>query len=299
MTALPQPADTPPDRWTVQAVLDWTTGHLARNGSATPRLDTEILLAQARGCRRIELYTQYDSELTAEERQVMRDLVKRRAAAEPVAYLVGFREFFGLDFQVTPQTLIPRPDTETLVVESLDLARDMSQPPRILDLGTGSGCIAVAIATQHPPAHLVAIDISREALEVARHNAASHDVADRIDCRVGDLFEPLETGQEFDIIASNPPYVSRDELAGLPKDVRDHEPLRALDGGDDGLDIVRRIIDGAHHHLGPNGTLLCEISPEQAERVCQLIVENQSYQAPRIANDLSGRPRVIVAPSSS
>jgi release factor glutamine methyltransferase len=298
LTALPQPADQPPDRWTVQAVLDWTTGHLTRNGSSTPRLDTEILLAQARDCRRIELYTHYDTELTAEQRQVMRDLVKRRAAAEPVAYLVGFREFFGLNFQVTPQTLIPRPDTETLVVEALDLARNLPHPPQVLDLGTGSGCIVVALATQQPSAQLVAVDICNGALEVARRNATVHDVAGRIDFRVGDLFEPLESGRRFDMIVSNPPYVTHAELDELPADVRDHEPLQALDGGDDGLDIVRRIIDAAPNHLAADGTLLCEISPEQAQCVCQLVADNQSYLEPRIANDLAGRPRVIIAPSA-
>ncbi|MFP6768722.1 MAG: peptide chain release factor N(5)-glutamine methyltransferase [Planctomycetaceae bacterium] len=279
-------------------MLDWTTGHLARNGSSTPRLDTEILLAQARDCRRIELYTHYNSELTAEQRQVMRDLVKRRAAAEPVAYLVGYREFFGLNFQVTPRTLIPRPDTETLVVELLDLVRNLPHPPQVLDLGTGSGCIAVTIATQQPSAQLVAVDICNEALEVARRNATVHDVADRIDCRAGDLFEPLESGRRFDIIVSNPPYVAHDELDHLPADVRNHEPLRALDGGGDGLDIVRRIVDAAPNYLAPNGTLLCEISPEQAQCVCQLVADNQNYLDPRIANDLAGQPRVIVAPSA-
>ena len=179
MNAIPQPAghtptDNPTQRWTVQAILDWTTGHLAAHGSSSPRLDAEILLAHSRDCQRIELYTQYDQELTPQQRVVMRELVKRRAAREPVAYLVGYREFFGIDFEVNADTLIPRPDTETLVLELLDLARELPAATSILDVGTGSGCIAVSIATGLPSAQLTATDISPAALAVAVANATTH-----------------------------------------------------------------------------------------------------------------------------
>jgi len=289
------PADGPVERWTVQAVLDWTTGHLADNGSESPRLDAEILLAQARDCRRIELYTQFDQALTDQQRAVMRDLVKRRAAHEPVAYLVGYREFFGLDFTVTSDTLIPRPDTETLIVELLDLARELPVPPAILDLGTGSGCIAITIATQLPSARLAAVDISPAALEVARANAETHDVTDRIAFSTGDLFEPIQPDRRFQFIASNPPYVTTAELDQLAPDIRSHEPRTALDGGSDGLDLIRRLVTEAPGHLAPGGSLLCEISPEQADSVGGLLADQPAFRTPRIVTDLSGQARVVVA----
>ena len=163
------------EEWTVRRVLDWTTAHLKQHGSETPRLDAEILLAHARGCRRIELYTRFDEPLTDAQRAVMRDLAKRRAKSEPVAYLVGHREFFSLDLRVTPDVLIPRPDTETLVVELIDAARAV-ESPRILDLGTGSGCIAIAAAVNLPSARVTATDLSDAALAIARENAEKHAV---------------------------------------------------------------------------------------------------------------------------
>ena len=158
------------EEWTVRRILDWTTAHLKQHGSDTPRLDAEILLAHARACRRIELYTHFDEPLTDAQRAVMRDLAKRRAKSEPVAYLVGHREFFSLDFRVTPDVLIPRPDTETLVVELIDAAKPL-ESPRILDIGTGSGCIAVAAAVNLPKAQITATDLSEAALAIARENA--------------------------------------------------------------------------------------------------------------------------------
>ena len=179
------------DEWTVRRIIDWTTAHLKKHGSDTPRLETEILLAHARGCRRIELYTRFDEVLSEKERATMRDLVRRRAQSEPVAYLVGHREFFGLDFRVTPAVLIPRPDTETLVVELVDVAKPLAAP-RILDIGTGSGCIAIAAAVNLPNAQITATDASEAALAVARENAANHKVVERIQFLSGDLFGPLD-----------------------------------------------------------------------------------------------------------
>ncbi len=304
MTALPQPTpqqtpqqtpDNTDNRWTVQAVLDWTTGHLATNGSESPRLDAEILLAQARHCRRIELYTQYDQELTGEQRVVMRELVKRRAASEPVAYLVGHREFFGIDFFVNADTLIPRPDTETLVVELLDLAKTLDRHPSILDIGTGSGCIAISIATSLPAARLTAVDISQQALAVAQANADTQQLSDRIEFLGGDLLEPLDPNSRFDFIVSNPPYVTTAEFDHLAPDIRNHEPRIALDGGSDGLDLVRRLVADAPNHLAPGGSLLCEISPEQGEAARHLVDTHPDFTSGRIVHDLAGHPRVVVA----
>lgn len=282
------------DVWTVRRILDWTIPHLKAHGSESPRLDAEILLAHARGCPRIQLYTNYDEPLTDAQRTVMRDLVQRRAAAEPVAYLVGHREFFGLDFQVTKDVLIPRPDTETLIVEVIETLKPQTAP-RVLDVGTGSGCIAISLAVNCPNAEVTAIDQSESALAIARQNAETHAVSSRIRFLHGDLFAPLAADVQFDLIASNPPYIASAEIETLSADVRLHEPRSALDGGPDGLDVIRRLIAGAPQHLGPLGKLLVEISGEQAEAVTQLLAANGSYDEIAVLKDLAKQPRVVRA----
>lgn len=281
------------DVWTVRRVLEWTIEHLKKNGSDTPRLDAEILLAHSRGCPRIQLYVQYDEELGDEERLKMRELVKRRAAHEPVAYLVGRREFFGLDFEVGRGVLIPRPDTETLVVQTLELAKPM-EAPRVLDLCTGSGCIAVSVAKNCPRARLTAVEINSAVADFARRNIAKHGLGDRVELLEGDLFQPV-AGREFDIIVSNPPYVPDGEIATLDPDVRLHEPELALRGGADGLDIVRRIVADSAKFLTATGALLLEISSEQAESVVKLFEEHGGFEPARIAKDLAGHSRVVWA----
>ncbi len=279
--------------WTVRRVLEWTIEHLKKNGSDTPRLDAEILLAHSRGCPRIQLYVQYDEELGDDERLKMRELVKRRAAHEPVAYLVGKREFFGLDFEVGRGVLIPRPDTETLVLKSLEVAKTIDAP-RVLELCTGSACIAVAIAKNCPKASVSTVEIDSAVCEYARRNIAKHGVQERVELLHGDLFAPV-AGREFDIIVSNPPYVPDAEIATLDPDVRMHEPELALKGGADGLDIVRRIVIAAAKHLVASGALLIEISSEQAEAVVALIAEQGDFAPARIAKDLAGKSRVVSA----
>lgn len=286
-----QPDSAAPERWTVRRILEWTTEHLRKHGSETPRLDAEILLAHARGCQRIELYTRYEEELTGEQRAVMRDLVRKRADAVPVAYLVGFREFYSLDFRVTPDVLIPRPDTETLVMELLQRAKDVPEA-KILDVGTGSGCIAIAAAVNHPTAKLTAIDRSEAALAVARENAERHGVTERIRFLHGDLYAPLDPDERFDFVVSNPPYVREDELGSLQPEVRLHEPKTALLGGADGLDVVRRLVAGAAAHLVDGGRLLFEIAPEQAPAVRQLLENEPAFTDVRIIADLSRLDRV-------
>jgi len=280
--------------WTVGKIIDWTTGHLRKHGSESPRLEAEILLAHARGCPRIQLYVQYNELLTDDQRTVMRDLVKRRAQAEPVAYLVGHREFFALDFRVTPDVLIPRPETETLVVQLIAAAK--SRPnPRILDVGTGSGCIAVAAAVNVPGATVSAIDISPRALDVAKDNASRHAVAERIRFLEGDLFAPLSSEDQFDLVVSNPPYVADAEMATLPADIRLHEPQLALRAGPNGLDVVALLITAAPAHLAAGGALFIEISPEQASAVSSLIRESGQFEPPRTVKDSSGKERVVIA----
>jgi release factor glutamine methyltransferase len=282
------------DEWTVRRIIDWTTAHLKKHGSDTPRLETEILLAHARGCRRIELYTRVDEVLSEKERSTMRDLVRRRAQSEPVAYLVGHREFFGLDFRVTPAVLIPRPDTETLVVELLDVAKPLAAP-RILDIGTGSGCIAIAAAVNLPNAQITATDASDAALAVARENAASHKVTDRIRFLSGDLFRVLEPNERFDIVASNPPYIADHEQETLQNDVRKYEPHEALFSGPTGVETLFRIVDQAPDFLNVGGALMLEISPEQAPAVVERMEASGKYRDIRVVKDLPGSPRVVRA----
>ncbi len=282
------------DVWTVRRILDWTIPHLKKHGSESPRLDAEILLAHARSCQRIQLYTQFDSPLTDEQRAMMRDLVKRRSAAEPVAYLVGHREFFGLDFRVTSDVLVPRPDTETLIVEAIERLKSQSQP-RVLDVGTGSGCIAITLALNCRQAQVSAIDLSAAALAIAQQNAQKHSVADRIRFLHGDLFAPLAGDEPFDLIASNPPYIASAEIETLQPDVRLHEPRSALDGGADGLDVIRRLVAEASGHLAPAGCLLIEIACEQADAVTQLLAANGNYAEIAVLKDLSKQPRVVRA----
>lgn len=289
MTAVPN--QTPAsDEWTVQRVLDWSIGYLAEHGSDSPRLDAELLLAHSCNWQRIQLYTNYDQPLTPDQRGRMRELVRRRAQAEPVAYLIGYREFFGLDFAVSPAVLVPRPDTETLVRTALDALRDVTNP-RVLDVGTGSGCIAVTLAVHCPTAHVTAVDISADALQVAGRNAATHEVADRITFVESDLFAELPTSA-FDLIVSNPPYIRQDEMATLQPDVRDHEPHGALLGGDDGLDVVRRIVASAREYLNSGGRLMLEIDDAQAASTAALLSAG-GFESIAIEKDLSGCQRVV------
>ena len=284
----------PDETWSVRRILDWTTGYLQQHGSETPRLDAEILLAFARECQRIDLYTRFDEVLSEKQRSIMRDLVRRRAQSEPVAYLVGHREFFSLDFLVTPGVFIPRPDTETLVVTVLEQVKTFSSP-RILDVGTGSGCICVAIASNHPEAQLTAVDISDAALEVAKRNAQRHNVAERVRFFNGDLFAPLQENEIFDIVVSNPPYVTEQERETLQPDVRLHEPHSALFSGEDGLNIVRRLIAESPDYLSPGGMLLMEMDPSQADAVTKLLQSHALYTETKIHKDLTGKIRVVSA----
>lgn len=279
--------------WTVRRILEWTTSHLARHGSESPRLDSEVLLAYAQGCGRVELYTRFNEVVRDDHREVMRDLVKRRAQAEPVAYLVGHREFYGLDFRVTHDTFIPRPDTETLVMECLHIAAEMPSP-MLCEIGTGTGCIPIAIAKNHPGAKLTTIDQSAAATAVAEQNAETHNVADRINFLNGDLFAPLDDESRFDFVISNPPYITDAERETLQADVRLHEPESALFAGVDGLDVIRRLIEASPRYLESGGHILFEISDEQAAP-CTDLLTTAEYADIRVFKDLSGLRRVMHA----
>ncbi len=283
---------TTDDPWTVRRVLDWTIGYLKENNCENPRLDAEILLAHARRCQRIQLYTQYDQPLSDNERTLMRSLVKRRAAAEPVAYLVGHREFFSLEFEVAPEVFIPRPDTETLVSLALDLLKPLKSP-QVLELCTGTGCVPIAIAKNHSTVAVTTVEKNPAPFSVAQRNIEKHALTDRVNLLRGDLFEPIEPRKQFDIVVSNPPYIPKAEISTLDADVRSHEPHEALDGGEDGFDIIRLLVQQSPDYLKSGGWLMFELSPEQAESACQLMRE-RGYSDVRSEDDLSAQPRVVL-----
>jgi release factor glutamine methyltransferase len=279
--------------WTVGELLDWTAGYLAQNRSEFPRLDAEVLLAHALGCRRIELYTRYTETATPEVRQRFRELINKRIEGCPVAYLVGRKEFFSLPLEVSPAVLIPRPESEFVVIECLRFAKEMPEPA-VLDIGTGSGNLAVAIAQQHKTAHVTTVDISPPALEIARRNADKHGVADRISFLQGDLFAPAPPGAKFDFIVSNPPYIPHDDIAGLAVGVRDYEPHLALDGGPDGYAVFDRLIAEAKDYLKPGGYLIIEIGAPQ-EKAARAKLAAAGYELADTIHDYSGHPRVLRA----
>ncbi|MBC8874518.1 MAG: peptide chain release factor N(5)-glutamine methyltransferase [Planctomycetes bacterium] len=286
------------DNWTVGRLLTWTTDYLKQHDSDSPRLDAEVLLADARGCQRIDLYAAFDEVADERVRTEFREYVRRRALGEPVAYLVGYREFYSLSFRVTPDVLIPRPETEHLVVEVLDRLKEQGSPEtsaRVADVGTGSGAIAIAVAKHAPSCTVMAIDASPKALEVAESNAERHHMADRITLIESDLFNAVPAEDQFDVVASNPPYVSESEWSELSKTVRDFEPRAALVAGPDGDEIIKRLIPQAAERLRADGWLLIEVSPMIEERVRASIAEDGHFRRTEAAKDLSGAIRVVKA----
>lgn len=285
------------DVWTVGRLLTWTTEWLAGRGSDSPRLDAEVLLAAVRGCPRILLYTAFDEPVSDEQRSRFRDLVRRRGGGEPVAYLVGSREFFSLAFEVTPATLIPRPETEGLVIRVLDLwkQRATQTGPRIVDVGTGSGAIGVTLATRLAGATVLATDQSKAALAVAAANAERHGVADRVTCVASDLLDHPAAAGPWDFVVSNPPYVREDEFDGLPPDVRLHEPREALVAGPTGCELIARLLPQAAERLVPGGWLLIEVGPATATAAEQLVAEMPGLIAEPTLPDAAGLPRIIQA----
>jgi release factor glutamine methyltransferase len=283
------------ETWTVGRLLTWTTDYLKQRGADNPRLDAEVLLAHARGCERIMLYTAFDEEVADDVRGRFRELVKQRAAGTPVAYLVGHREFYSLDFRVTPDVLIPRPETELAVVTVLDLLKERgAAQPRIADVGTGSGAIAVTLAVQRPDSRVTATDASPAALAVARENAERHGVAERIEFVEGDLLAPLPAEPTFDVIVSNPPYVSQPEYDALPTEIKGHEPQMALLGGPTGCEVVARLIPQAAERLLPGGCLVMEFSPMVEAEVHRRLAADSRFTDARTVKDLASLGRLVV-----
>ena len=286
---------------TVGDALRAAAPRLRASGSRSPRLDAELLLAHALGVPRAELFRDPGRALRPVEAARFDELISRRVAREPVAYILGRRAFRTIDLEVTPEVLIPRPETETLVEVALEALAampiagpDPEDEPLALDVGTGSGCVALALASEDPFVRLVAADVDPGALAVARRNGARLGLARRVEFVLSDLF--ADVGERpFDLIVSNPPYIPADEYVALEPNVRDYEPRLALYGGVDGLDFYRRLIPGAALLLRPGGTLALEVGALQADDVAGIIEAAGAYGAPERRSDLSGVIRVVFA----
>ncbi|MFH0795144.1 MAG: peptide chain release factor N(5)-glutamine methyltransferase [bacterium] len=285
-------------------LLTLATDFLKRKGIESPRLDAELLLAHVLGCDRMGLYLNFEKVLAEEEKIAFRELLRRRAERTPVAYLTGKKEFFGLAFEVTPEVLIPRPETELIVERGVELLRKQieetkEQNPFIIDVGTGSGCVGVALAVFVGRVRVVATDLSPAALTVARRNAAHHNVAERMTFVEGDLFANY-SGPPADLIVSNPPYVAEKDAATLAPEIAQHEPSGALFAGPQGFEIIERLLDEAPRHLKPNGTLLFEFGAGQQPDIEGLLMARTgSFEAPRFHRDLAGHPRACELRRSS
>lgn len=286
--------------WTVLRLLQWTTEYFKKRGSETARLDAEVLLAEARGSSRIELYTAFADEPSPEVREAFREMVRRRGEGTPVAYLVGHKEFYSLDLRVNEATLIPRPETEHLVIEALDRGKELAaahpdRPLQIADIGTGTGAIAIAVAQHLDGCQVSAVDLSPEALAVAKYNVEKHELQDRISLHEGSLLDPLPADLTFDLILSNPPYVSEAEYEALDPTVKDYEPRTALVSGPTGLECIEPLVQTAHPKLSPGGWLIVELSPMIAAAAEQCVRQHGGYANSHLVKDLAGHQRILAA----
>lgn len=284
--------------WTVRRLLEWSTPFFQRKEVDAPRLSAELLLAHVLKVPRIKLYTDYDRPLDDGQLDDYRRLVKRASEHEPIAYLTGKAHFFNLEFDVKPGVLIPRPDTETVVENVLQLSRNQPgfESPRVLDLCTGSGCIACAIAHHVKTSTVVATDQSDTAIAVATANVERLGLSERVVVRQGDLFAALEDmvdAQPFNLIVANPPYIPSSEIEKLDRNVRDYEPIEALDGGLDGLILHRRIIAGAAERLVDGGRVYLEIQFDQGEAATEIAMEHAEFDDIRVLKDHAGHERVL------
>jgi release factor glutamine methyltransferase len=287
-----------PKTWTVGELLKVTTDYLQRRNIDSPRLSAEILLAHQLRFDRIQLYLNFEQPLKEEEVGGYRSLIKRRLNREPIQYITGVQEFWSLEFDVDPRVLVPRPETELLVERVTDLykGKKLSNQPRILDLGTGCGAIAIALAKEIPGAEVWASDISQDALEVARQNACKHGLDEGIHFLLGDMFQPFkDRGLLFEVIASNPPYIPSGEFPALAPEVKDHEPRLALDGGGDGMTYITKIVlEGADYVVG-QGWVLAEMDPGQTSKAADLMERSGRYHTLSRLKDYSRRYRAIMA----
>ena len=295
------------ETWTVLKIIQWTTEYLKGKGIDNPRLDSEVLLAHLLRLDRVGLYLNFDRPLSRDELSSFREIVKRRGSREPLQYITGHQEFWSLDFKVTPDVLIPRPDTEILVEEALkavrretlDVRRQNQLPFTILDLCTGSGCIAISLAHELKDAVVHAIDASEAALSIARENAEKNGVRDRVIFLQGDLYEALTSHvsrlTSYDLIVSNPPYIKNIDIPNIQPEVRDYEPRMAVDGGTEGLGFYKRIVADAPNHLSPHGWLMVEVGEGQADAVSKMMTDTGAFESISTVKDLAGIERVVRA----
>ena len=282
--------------WTVLSLILWSADYLAEKGVEHGRLDAEHLLAHALGTTRLQLYLQFDRPVNAGELAVFKPLLLRRAKREPLQYVIGRAAFRELELAVDRRVRIPRPETEVLVDVVLEWVRSRGREDySALDLGTGSGCIALSLLTEGPFARVVATDASADALAVASANAQKAGLADRLDARPGSLWEPLAADERFDVIVSNPPYVGQEEASALEPEVRDWEPPSALFAGPGGLVVLNAIVDGAAERLRPGGLLALEVGLGQSGPVAERLVAVGGFGEARVRRDLTGRPRIVCA----
>ena len=285
------------DNWTVLRLILWSADYLKDKGIDSGRLDAEHLLAHVVGVGRLQLYLDFERPLTSAELDGFRPLLKRRAAREPLQYIIGRQPFRELDLEVAPGVLIPRPETEVLVEEVLAWlsARESSEDVTVLDVGAGAGAICLSLAQEAVLARVIAIEVAEEAIEVARRNRESAQLNDSVDLRRGSLFEPLSDEEVFDVIVSNPPYVAEVDEASLEPEVRDWEPRGALFAGEDGLDVLRQITTGARAHLKRGGLLALEVGAGQPAAVAALIADTGQYDEIRVLRDYTGKERFVFA----
>jgi release factor glutamine methyltransferase len=279
---------------TILELINKTTPFFEKQGIDSPRLTIELLLAHLLKNQRLELYLDFERELDEPTLARLRELVKRRAAGEPLQYITGEAEFFGLKLAVDRRVLIPRPETELLVETALSRITNRQSPITIIDVCTGSGCVAVALAKNLPQAQVVALDISPEALEVAHSNAKRHNLEKNIRFLESDLLEALPDSLRADAVVSNPPYIAVGDVPKLPKEVRGFEPVRALATGEDGFEVLRRLVMDARRVLSPRGFVACEMGAGQRTGVENLFVR-AGYRVVEVVKDLQGHERVIVA----
>ena len=280
------------DPWTIRRVLTWATEDFQARGIQSARLDADLLLAHALETDRIHLILEYDRPLSQSELDSYRRLIQRRRAGEPVAYLVGTREFYGLPIEVDARVLIPRPDTETLVEVALQGTRGQEVDGRALDLCTGSGCVALAFAQQRRTWVTTGIDLSEAAIDVARKNAERLGLVEGTRFLAGDLLAPLGPHEQFQLIVANPPYIPSAEVLELERSIRDYEPRLALDGGEDGLGVLRRIISEAPARLVPSGVLALEVGYDQASEVAD-VMDRAGFLDVGRHRDYGGLDRVV------
>ncbi len=281
------------ESWTILRMILWSAEYLKNKGVETGRLDAEWLLAAALGVDRLQLYLKYDRPLSSEEREAFKPLLRRRSGREPLQYIIGRTGFRELELKTDPRVLIPRPETEVLVQEVLDWASAGAES--VWDMGTGAGAVALSLAAEGTWTRVVATDVSPEALSVAADNAERYDLGGHVEFREGSLFEPLEEGERFDVIVSNPPYIAEGEKEELQPEVRDWEPPEALFAGEDGLDVIRQLVAGAPKHLLSGGLLALECGLGQAEGIAADVQATGAFGAVRIRADLTGRPRFVTA----